>query len=182
LPVTAFDLEKPFEAAVERRQQFVITRIDHRKPEPCRIPDRDDPGLTRKGILSPGSRLPSPVTVESALKPNHAAVADPRATDAEFSGAIYASIEAYKVDAVPTSTPTRVGQVPPEPTRARPRALPGKAPHHPAHKGTEVLLIHIDGDPDRPIIIAGAPNPQTPLPAHQLERDAVANIKRPASA
>ncbi|CCO24159.1 type VI secretion system Vgr family protein [Maridesulfovibrio hydrothermalis] len=34
--------------------------------------------------------------------------------------------------------------------------------HFPLHKGTEVLLTCIDGDPDRPIIQAAAPNPETP--------------------
>jgi type VI secretion system secreted protein VgrG len=34
--------------------------------------------------------------------------------------------------------------------------------HFPLHKGTEVLLTFIDGDPDRPIIQAAVPNPETP--------------------
>lgn len=36
--------------------------------------------------------------------------------------------------------------------------------HFPLHKGTEVLLTHIDGDPDRPIIAASVPNPATKSP------------------
>lgn len=34
--------------------------------------------------------------------------------------------------------------------------------HFPLHKGTEVLLTFIDGDPDRPIIAGAVPNPDTP--------------------
>lgn len=34
--------------------------------------------------------------------------------------------------------------------------------HFPLHKGTEVLVTCIDGDPDRPIIQAAAPNPENP--------------------
>ncbi|RJR31772.1 MAG: type VI secretion system tip protein VgrG [Desulfobacteraceae bacterium] len=34
--------------------------------------------------------------------------------------------------------------------------------HFPLHKGTEVLLTFIDGDPDRPVISGAAPNPDTP--------------------
>lgn len=34
--------------------------------------------------------------------------------------------------------------------------------HFPLHKGTEVLLTFIDGDPDRPIIQGALPNPETP--------------------
>lgn len=36
--------------------------------------------------------------------------------------------------------------------------------HFPLHKGTEVLLTFVNGDPDRPIIVAAAPNPATPSP------------------
>lgn len=34
--------------------------------------------------------------------------------------------------------------------------------HFPLHKGTEVLLTFIDGDPDRPIIAGAVPNPSNP--------------------
>ncbi len=36
--------------------------------------------------------------------------------------------------------------------------------HFPLHKGTEVILAHIDGDVDRPIIAASVPNPDTGSP------------------
>ncbi len=36
--------------------------------------------------------------------------------------------------------------------------------HFPLHKGTEVLLTYIDGDPDRPIIAGAVPNPVTESP------------------
>ena len=36
--------------------------------------------------------------------------------------------------------------------------------HFPLHKGTEVLLTFIDGDPDRPVIAGAVPNPATPSP------------------
>ncbi len=34
--------------------------------------------------------------------------------------------------------------------------------HFPLHKGTEVLLTFVDGDPDRPIISGAVPNPEKP--------------------
>ncbi len=37
----------------------------------------------------------------------------------------------------------------------------GYGTHNPQHKGTEVLITHIDGDPDRPIIIGAVPNALT---------------------
>jgi type VI secretion system secreted protein VgrG len=36
--------------------------------------------------------------------------------------------------------------------------------HFPLHKGTEVLLTFVDGDPDRPIIAGTVPNPETGSP------------------
>jgi type VI secretion system secreted protein VgrG len=48
---------------------------------------------------------------------------------------------------------------------AQPYSGPGYGTHHPLHKGTEVLLMHIDGDPDRPIIVGSVPNPRTVSPS-----------------
>ncbi len=41
----------------------------------------------------------------------------------------------------------------------------GYGQHHPLHKGTEVLLSYIDGDPDRPIIVGSVPNAGTVSPS-----------------
>ena len=48
---------------------------------------------------------------------------------------------------------------------AQPYAGSDHGMHFPLHKGTEVLLTFIDGDPDRPIIQAAVPNPETQSPA-----------------
>ena len=34
--------------------------------------------------------------------------------------------------------------------------------HFPLHIGTEVMIAHVDGDPDRPVIVGSVPNPSTP--------------------
>jgi type VI secretion system secreted protein VgrG len=47
---------------------------------------------------------------------------------------------------------------------AQPYAGGNMGMHFPLHRYTEVLLIHLDGDPDRPIIIASVPNPDTMSP------------------
>lgn len=46
----------------------------------------------------------------------------------------------------------------------QPYAGPNQGMHFPLHKGTEVLLTFIDGDPDRPIIAGAVPNPETKSP------------------
>jgi type VI secretion system secreted protein VgrG len=47
---------------------------------------------------------------------------------------------------------------------AQPYAGENHGMHFPLHKGTEVLLTFIDGDPDRPIIASAVPNPLNPSP------------------
>jgi len=46
----------------------------------------------------------------------------------------------------------------------QPYAGPNFGVHFPLHKGTEVLLTFIDGDPDRPVISGAVPNPETISP------------------
>lgn len=48
---------------------------------------------------------------------------------------------------------------------AQPYSGAGYGQHFPLHKGAEVLLAHIDGDPDRPIIIGAVPCMHTLTPA-----------------
>jgi len=47
---------------------------------------------------------------------------------------------------------------------AQPYAGVDSGMHFPLLKGTEVLLVHIDGDPDRPVIAGAVPNPETASP------------------
>ncbi|MCB9877490.1 MAG: type VI secretion system tip protein VgrG [Planctomycetes bacterium] len=47
---------------------------------------------------------------------------------------------------------------------AQPYAGENAGMHFPLLKGTEVLIVHIDGDPDRPIICGAVPNPETESP------------------
>ncbi len=44
---------------------------------------------------------------------------------------------------------------------AQPYAGDDMGMHFPLHKGTEVLVTHVNGDPDRPVIASAVPNPQT---------------------
>jgi type VI secretion system secreted protein VgrG len=55
----------------------------------------------------------------------------------------------------------------------------GYGNHFPLHKGTEVLLVHIDGDPDRPVIVGSVPNPQSPSPT--TTRNATQSVIQTAS-
>lgn len=48
--------------------------------------------------------------------------------------------------------------------RAQPSAGAGYGMHMPLHIGTEVAIAHVNGDPDRPIILGAVPNAATPSP------------------
>lgn len=50
--------------------------------------------------------------------------------------------------------------------KAQPYAGAGYGMHFPLHKGTEVLIAHLDGDPDRPIIVGAVPHATTPSPVN----------------
>ena len=39
--------------------------------------------------------------------------------------------------------------------------------HFPLHIGVEVVIVHLDGDPDRPVIMASVPNADTVSPVVQ---------------
>jgi type VI secretion system secreted protein VgrG len=55
----------------------------------------------------------------------------------------------------------------------------GYGSHFPLHKGTEVLLAFVDGDPDRPMIVGAVANAQTPSPS--ATRNATQSVIRSAS-
>ena len=48
---------------------------------------------------------------------------------------------------------------------SQPYSGSGYGSHFPLHKGAEVLIAHVDGNPDRPIIIGAVPCAHTPSPS-----------------
>lgn len=46
----------------------------------------------------------------------------------------------------------------------QPHVGPNYGVHFPLKPGVEVLLVFVDGDPDRPLIVGAVPNPETPSP------------------
>jgi type VI secretion system secreted protein VgrG len=59
---------------------------------------------------------------------------------------------------------------------AQPHAGDGYGMHFPLHIGTEVLLAHVGGDPDRPVIVGSVPNPDTRSPV--TRENATHNVLR----
>jgi type VI secretion system secreted protein VgrG len=54
--------------------------------------------------------------------------------------------------------------------RAQPYAGADHGWHFPLHKGVEVMLAFLDGDPDRPVILGAAPNPLNPSPVRDANQ------------
>lgn len=55
----------------------------------------------------------------------------------------------------------------------------GYGQHFPLHKGTEVLITFIDGDPDRPMVVGSVPNAATPSPV--VDANATQSVTQTAS-
>lgn len=161
-----FELENHYDAGNDGK--YLITSIDHRVGFPVN-PDRDDLGTTPQRYMARFEAIPFDVEfrperitpwprIHGAM---HAHI------DADTSGD-YASIDAegrYKVRMPYDMNLNKGGKASRWIRMAQPYAGAGYGTHHPLHKGTEVLLVHIDGDPDRPIIAGAVPNPQTLSPS-----------------
>ena len=63
----------------------------------------------------------------------------------------------------------------------QPYAGQNQGMHFPLHKGTEVMLTFVDGDPDRPLIAGAVPNPETssPISSANQTRSVIKTGKNP---
>lgn len=161
-----FELENHHDVANDGK--YLITAVEHRVGFPV-SPDRDDLGDAPQRYLARFEAIP----FEVAYRPEQA-TPWPRITgvlhghiDADTSGD-YAQIDdqgRYKVR-LPFDISGQKGLKASRWIRmAQPYSGAGYGSHFPLHKGTEVLLTHLDGDPDRPIIVGSVPNTHTVSPS-----------------
>jgi type VI secretion system secreted protein VgrG len=167
-----FELENHFVANFD--QKYLVTSLEHRVGYPVLDAAHEDAARDRTG------ETPQRYSARFEAIPAAVAYRPERATpwpringmmhakiDADGSGE-YASIDGdgrYKVW-MPYDTSGGKGAKASRWIRmSQPYAGPGYGSHHPLHKGVEVLLGHVDGDPDRPIIMGAVPNPHTVSPS-----------------
>lgn len=165
-PGFVFDLQDHYRKGFNRG--YLILDIDHEGSQTGYLID----GLTREGerreVYYRNNFTAIPDTVqyrpERATKKPKVSGCISAKVDAESSGQ-YAELDShgrYKV-VLPFDTSGRKdGKASAWLRMAQPYAGSDHGMHFPLHKGTEVLLTFIDGDPDRPIIQGAVPNPETP--------------------
>ncbi|MFO0756817.1 MAG: type VI secretion system tip protein TssI/VgrG [Byssovorax sp.] len=163
-----FELENHYEASFDAR--YLITSIEHRVGYPVRADEGDEGGpLAPVRYHAKFEAIPMDVQ----FRPERV-TPWPRIhgilhghIDADTAGD-FAQIDSqgrYKVK-LPFDVSGRKGTKSSRWIRmAQPYSGAGYGSHFPLHKGTEVLLAHIDGDPDRPIIVGSVPNPHTVSPS-----------------
>jgi type VI secretion system secreted protein VgrG len=169
----AFQLEDHFEGSFDMK--YLITSLEHRVGLPVTPGERE--GFMESTDLG---GAPQRYTARFEAIPFDVAFRPERVTpwprvkgvmhahiDADTSGD-YAMIDAqgrYRVR-MPLDLAGGKGSKASQWIRmAQSYAGAGYGQHFPLHKGTEVLLAYIDGDPDRPIIVGSVPNPATVSPS-----------------
>lgn len=149
-------------ARAEFNQEYLITEIHHTGVQPVEF-NRNEVAASSYGnefVAVPGSEVFRPERITPRPK-----------VSGIFSGTIdgatsgqYAEIDdqgRYKVKIPFDLSDKKDGTASRYIRMAQPYAGGGMGMHFPLHKGTEVILIHTNGDPDRPIIAGAVPNPQT---------------------
>jgi len=159
-----FTLEDHFRG--DCNQEYVMTEVEHQ-------------GSQAQALGLPGESGPSTYVNDFVCIPASAPYRPPRVTpkprvdgvmhavvDSAGSGQ-YADIDdqgRYKVKLPFDLADAKDGEASKAMRMAQPYSGADFGMHFPLHKGTEVILSHIDGDVDRPIIAASIPNPDTGSP------------------
>jgi type VI secretion system secreted protein VgrG len=170
----AFQLENHFEASYDMK--YLITSMEHRVGISIQTGEQQDSFAERADLGEAPQRYAArfdAIPFDVAYRPERA-TPWPRVKgimhahiDADTSGD-YAMIDSqgrYRVR-LPFDLAGGMGSKASQWIRmAQSYSGAGYGQHYPLHKGTEVLLSYVDGDPDRPIIVGSVPNPGTVSPS-----------------
>ena len=171
IPGYTFNLEGHYKNAYDRK--YLITEVTHEGHQTgYLISGLNDMVQGREEKMFYSNRFVAIYSADCQFRPEQSTV-QPR-----ISGTIHATVDAasngryaeldehgrYKV-ILPFDLSGRSGGKASAWFRMmQPYAGQNQGMHFPLHKGTEVLLTFIDGDPDRPVIAGAVPNPETKSP------------------
>lgn len=149
----------------QRNIRYLITSMTHRAGYPV----RDERELDGDAELRPYTCNFTAIPADVAYRPQrrtpwpriHGIVTGHIAADDDGDVADLDDMGRYKVRLTYDMTPATNSKVSRWIRMAQPHTGKGHGTHHPLRKGAEVLVAHIDGDPDRPIIVGAVPNALT---------------------
>lgn len=176
LPGFTFDLKTHYRESYN--QKYLTVEVQHEGNQPMFMLS----GFILSSPSAPiGDRDTSPPAYRNtfnAIKASEQFRPEQKADKPRISGTLIAKIDAagsgqtaelddqgrYKVVMPFDLSGRRDGKASAWVRMAQPYAGSDHGMHFPLHKGTEVMLTFLDGDPDRPMIAAAVPNPETPSP------------------
>ncbi len=165
-PGFLFDLEDHFRPSYN--QQYLITEITHQGSQTGFHSDTG--GQAGQKYSNVFSSIPSEIQFRPkrrAMKPKFYGTMNAK-VDAAGDGE-YAELDdqgRYKLTLPFDQSGRSDGKASRFVRMAQPYAGPNYGVHFPLHKEAEVLLTFVDGDPDRPVIAASIPNPETGSPVN----------------
>ena len=169
-PGFTFDLQDHYRR--DFNQTYLITKVDHEgghtEPLGDGLTGPEDKGKEDAYYRNRFAAIVSSVQFRPERKTGKPRVSGiiPAKIDAAGSGH-YAEIDEhgrYKVILPFDISGRKEGKASVWIRMATPYAGSNHGMHFPLHKGTEVLIACVDGDADRPVILAAVPNPETPSP------------------
>ncbi|WP_027366776.1 type VI secretion system Vgr family protein [Desulfocurvibacter africanus] len=170
LPGFVFDLQGHFRKDTNAR--YLTTDIEHEGNQVALLPAAAKDGLgtlaTEPYYRNSFTAIPAGVQFRPQRKTEKARFNGSLSAviDSESDGP-YADLDEhgrYKVRLPFDIAGSRAGKASHRLRMVQPYVGSNHGMHFPLHKGTEVLLTFIDGDPDRPVISGAVPNPDNPSP------------------
>tara|TARA_R110002073_G_scaffold60536_3_gene152158 strand:+ start:198 stop:3113 length:2916 start_codon:yes stop_codon:yes gene_type:complete len=150
---------------------YVLTRVVHTATQQITTTGRESANVTITGVTYENTFTAIPSSV--AFRPKRR-IRKPRieglATGEVVSDSAdnrYAVLDADGRYLVTMEYDTNATKVKRWVRMSQPSSGPSSGMHFPINPGAEVVLAHIDGDPDRPIIVGAVPNPDNESPTNE---------------
>jgi len=147
--------------------EYLITSVRHRAGTAVNAPDDETPRKYWAEFEATPAAIPYRPSRQTAWPSIHGVMHGHVQSDGSGETAEIDELGRYKVR-LPFDVGSKKGLAASRWIRkAQSYAGPGYGMHFPLHKGVEVLIAHVDGDPDRPIIVGSVPHASTPSPVNR---------------